>query len=431
VRKHFYGRGGEFLLALGCSVGLTAAIASGFELEDVWSGRGAVILLLSALVLALCDLAAYRRWLTGVAIALGLGGGVSVVVYCQSHHPLTEESANSTFLYLLITLLTALLTYLFSRSRLGSVALFLGSILLTAGASFLQFPVPLWSVILSPAAALGLYLCRSGRLGSGKAQVGMFSPRKSWVQSLALCLISLALAGGIYGGIIRPLNPPTQELKLVTVLRSMESLRVLGVSSTRTVLEEDLTSTASPEEQLSTNQQEENQQEDTPTPTPTPENGQLEDDTQTGLTAVSYETNELDLRWLLLLLIPLGILAVCLLALWRRKHWQRKVEAMEPEQAVLAYYQHLLKKLARMGIRRPEGQTLRRFAQEQEEKIAPFRVGHHTFLWLTQQYEAVFYGGITPSPETLRGFRLVDQQLYPNLRKELGPVAYYLKGFWL
>jgi hypothetical protein len=429
---------GEYFFSLCVAVSLIYVIASGFLMDDVWSGKLSAILPLSALVLLLCYLAAYRRWMTGGAVVVGVILAAAVVIYCQQNHPLADETANSTFLYLLITLLVTVLVYLLGRSRWGTVALFLVGTLIAAGAHFLQFPAPLWSVVVIPTGVIGIFLCRVYLVGLKQALLGREAHWKTWVQSGLLCLLTLALAGGIYGGIIAPLDPPTQELKLISVLRSMESLQVLGVSTTRTVLDTELTSTASPELSQSTDQTQEEEDEE-PKETEVPDNGsdlasddqQEESSEETDLSAVSYDTKTLNLWWLWLLLIPALLAGGCGGLMARRKAWHRKQQTLPPEEALMNYYLFFLSKLRRLEFRRPEGQTLRIFVRENQHRLAHYQVDDVTFQWLTEQYERVFYGGQPVTPETLEKCEAFYQHFYPALRQEVGSVGYYLRGFWL
>ena len=130
----------------------------------------------------------------------------------------------------------------------GPLVLMIAGILICAMAHFLQFPIPIWTlpVFLVSSACLLMYrvFAASAESTSLRGAGGAQYMR----QTAALCMAALLMAGGAYYGIVRPLDPPTQELKLVTALRSMELMQVLGVYTTATVLDTDETSDETPDE---------------------------------------------------------------------------------------------------------------------------------------------------------------------------------------
>lgn len=435
MRAYLKSRVGDLILSLCLTVSLVYTIASGFVLEPVWSGRPYTIVLLSLIVLFVLFLAAYRRILTLICIGVGCGGAVLTVLYMQASHPLAEEAANSVFLYLLITVLTAVLVFLLGRSRAGIIVLFLTGNLIGAGAHFLQFPAPLWSFLLFTFAAFALFFHRVYLAGLKRAALGRVRPGRHLVQGTALCLAALGLAGGLYAGVIRPLNPPTQELKLITLLKSMDTLKVLGVSTVKTVLDPEQTSFQPPEQTQHSNEEGEEPEdvpEETPLSTPPEESlpapEEITGNTKEELSAVSYDRKEWNPLWLLLL-IPLAIAGACVLRLVLRRRWQAKVQALPREDGVVNYYQFFTKRLGRIGLARPEGHTLRKFAEDTAHQLESFAVGEATFAALTEIYEGVLYGCRSVTREEYRLFEEFYRHFAPALRRELGPVKYYLRIF--
>ncbi len=433
--RYLKSRAADLLLSLCLSVSLIYTISSGFELESVWAGQPYTILPLSLAVLFVLFLAAYRRVLTLICIGIGCGVGVFTVLYMQVNHPLADEAANSTFLYLLITVLTAVLVFLLGRSRAGIIGLFLAGNLIGAGAHFLQFPAPLWSFLLFIPAAFVLYFHRVYLAGLRTAELGKVRPGRHLAQAAVLCLVSLGLAGGLYAGVIWPMDPPTQELKLITILKSMDSLRVLGVSTTRTVLNPDLSSIKPPEQTQRSNEEgeEPDDTQEQPSPPPAQQETQPVSENLTGtdqeqLTPVNYPTHQWNPLWLLLL-IPVAIAGAYVLRILLRRRWRAQVQALPHEDAVMNYYRFFVKRLRRIGLKRPEGHTLRKFAEDTDLQLQPFAVGESTFAALTQVYEGVLYGRRTVTEEEYRMFEDFYDHFCRSLRHELGPVRYYLRIF--
>jgi hypothetical protein len=246
----------------------------------------------------------------------------------------------------------------------------------------------------------------------------------------------VALAGGIFFGVVRPLNPPTQELKLVTLLKSMEPLETLGVASTRIVLDPELASQQEPEDRETGDETDQEQQSDSPQgetdlPDQSLNESAREDFTSTlqqTWSAVRYDAHSFQWLWLLLL-IPL---AVALAYLWRyqsRRRWRSRVQALSREDAVVNYYRFFLKRLGRFGLKRSPNVTLREYADANAFQLQPFEGEGCTFAQLTDTYEGVLYGRRQVTDREYAAYEAFFDRFYPALHKELGRVGYWLRAF--
>lgn len=426
-------RAADWLLCLCLTAGLTAALCSGFVLENGLSGQAAAVFVLGAVLQALLLLIAYSRLTKAVGIAAGVVLAAAAVFYMQAHNLLADETANSTFLFLLIETVTAVLVFLLSRTRPGMVVLFLLGTLIQAGSHFLLFPAPLWGFLLFSFAALILFFYRTYTVSLLKAELGKVRTGRYLRQTILVCLAALAVGGGLYFGVVRPLNPPVQDLKLIRILRSMPVLEVLGVSSTEIILDTDLTSQEPPDQtDLGGEQGEEDnmgmegQQPETP---PEPSDVQTEhSDSSQQLTVVRYDRDALQLLWLLLL-IPLLIAGVFALRVVLRRRWHKRVQALPHADAVLTYYPFFLSRLEKIGLKRMPSHTLREYVAHQEVQLQAFDAGNSTFGALTVVYEKALYGGCTVTDEECQAFEQFYTQFYRNLRRETGTAKYCLQLF--
>jgi hypothetical protein len=333
-------------------------------------------------------------------------------------------------------IITAVLVWLLTRSRPGSVALFLAGSILCAGAHFLQFPIPLWCLLLFLPAACASFLVRVYAVAVGRADLVGVKKGAYLGQTVLAALLSVALAGGIFFGVVRPLNPPTQELKLVTLLKSMEPLETLGVASTRIVLDPELASQQEPEDRETGDEADQEQQSDSPQGETDLPDQSLTESVRENLTSTLQQTwsavryDEHSFQWLwLLLLIPL---AVALAYLWRyqsRRRWRSRVQALSREDAVVNYYRFFLKRLGRFGLKRSPNVTLQEYAAANAFQLQPFEGEDCTFAQLTDTYEGVLYGRRQVTDREYAAYEAFFDRFYPALRRELGGVGYWLRAF--
>ncbi|MGM9606061.1 MAG: DUF4129 domain-containing protein [Oscillospiraceae bacterium] len=425
----------DFVLCTCITLALVPAVCSGFVLTDALSGSVIAVLLLSAVLTFLLVLLSRSRKATWLGIAAAFVLAVVGLVYINVYRPFTDETANSAFIFVLVQVITAVLVWLLTRSRPGTVVLFLIGTILCAGAHFLQFPIPAWCLFLFLLAVSASFLYRVYTVSLQKADIISGSQKTYLRQTAIVAMIVMLLAGGVFFGVVRPLNPPTLELKLITVLKSMQQLDRLGVSSTEIVLDPNLESAEEPEDEEKGN--EENEEE-----SDSPQG--VNDIPQTSLTesirenvtsavqqtwaAVRYDQHNFQWLWLLLL-IPAAIAAAYLWRFEHRKRWRKRVQALPRECAVVNYYRYFLKRLSRLGLKRSENATLREYAALNEVQLQPFEGEDCRFADLTATYESVLYGRHRVTDREYAAYEAFFDGFYPGLKKELGPVRYWLKAF--
>ena len=435
MRQYLKNSIADLVLCTCMTLALVPAVCSGFVLTDAFSGNVAAILALSAVLTFVLLLLSRNRKATMAGIAAAVVLAFLGLLYINRSHPFTDETANSTFIFALIQIVTGLLVWLLTRSRPGTVALFLIGTILCAGAHFLQFPIPVWCLYLFLPAASASFLCRVYTVSRQTADIVSVKGKAYLGQTAVVTVIAALLAGAVFFGVVRPLEPPTRELKLITVLRSMESLERLGVSSTQIVLDPELESVEEPEDEEKGN--EENQEEsDSPQgENEIPQQSLTEtirenftSNVQQAWSAVRYDRHNFQWLWLLLL-IPAAIAAAYLWRFERRKRWRKRVQALSRESAVVNYYRYFLKRLGRLGLKRPAQATLREYAAMNQVQLQPFEGEDCRFADLTATYESVLYGRHRVTDREYAQYESFFDGFYPGLKKELGPVRYWLKAF--
>lgn len=438
MRSYLKHKLADTLLCIALTVSLVPTVCSGFALTGRWQQSLLAAALCSAVLQVVFTLLSRRRVTVRLGIAAGAVLAAAAFAYMRAVSPLSDEASNSAFIFALVQIVTALLVFLLSRTRLGVAVMFLVGNLICAGSHFLLFPAPAWCFYLFLAAVFVLFLHRVCTVSAAKAELGAVSVPKYLRQTALLLVVGFGAALGLYFGVVAPLAPPTQELKLITELRSMELLQVLGISGTEIILDPELTSEAPPEDtELGDESGEEESDapdglEETPSPK-TPDTSktlgqQISNTLQEAAEAIRYDGFVWSRLWLLLL-IPLAIAAAYGLRVYRKKQWRKRVRALPREDAVANYYRFFLSRLGRAGIKKSPDSTLREFAENAGKQMEPFETGGVRFGALTAVYEQVLYGRHSVSDEEYTAFERFYDGFYPALRREVGTAKYYLKAF--
>ncbi len=425
----------DLVLCTCMTLALAQAVCSGFVLTGVLSGSVLAGHLLSAAQPFAQVLFSRSRRTIWAGIAAAFVLAVIGLVCVRLNQPFRDETANSAFIFVLVHIVTALLVWLLTRSRPGTIVLFLTGTILCAGAHFLQFPIPVWSLFLFLLAVSASFLYRVHTVSLQKADIVSGSTGTYLRQTGIVAVAVLLLASGVFFGVVQPLDPPTQELKLITVLKSMRQLDRLGVSSLEVVLDPELSSDEEPEDE-ETGSEENEEDSDSPqgeseTPERSPTDTLRESFTSTvqqTWEAVRYDQHDFQWLWLLLL-IPAAIAAAYIVRFERRKRWRKRVRALPRESAVVNYYRYFLKRLSRLGLKRAANATLREYAAFNEVPLQPFEGENCRFAELTAIYESVLYGRHQVTEQEYAAYEAFFDRFYPGLKKELGPVRYWLKAF--
>ena len=433
----------DFLLCA-CMAGVLAVtICSGFNLEGLWAGSTLWAFLCSAVVTAVCFAFAYRRVWQIVGIALGVIVCAAAVLYGRSADVIENEAANSAFIFFMVVFVCTVVVFLLGRTRAGTIVLLVLGTEVIAFAAFLEYQTSPWTIILFPVCALVLLIYRIYLVSAMAARLGNVNLGSYALQAFILTLGAAVIAGGLYFAVVRPIDPPTQKLKLLTVLERMEILQVLGISDLSIITNPDLLTDMDPE-RTEMSGSEEQEPESSPQ-----EDESLPEDESPGMDEESSEvlpeqpetagTSEYAAvrysepgNYLVLVIIGGCILLIAAAYAVRiaiRYVWHRKVMNLSPSGAAVNYYSYFTKRLGRAGIRRAQHQTLKDFVQMNDVKLRSYDVGGATFAGLTAAYEQIIYcgGGITG--EELAGFEAFYASFHRNLRKQVGTVRYYLTAF--
>lgn len=430
----------DFLLCILCQVGLIFTIFSGFLLEDAVCKNTFLVIILLAVFDAILFLFAYNRKLMIAGIILGILAIAFYIFHAASTGVFDDEAANSLGITLFLIFITALIVFLLGRSRGGIIVLFILGTFIIAGAYFLQYEVMLWTFLIFEAAVLLFFLYRNYCVTLGNVQAGKVRLPVFIMQALIVCLIAFVLSCGVYKVIIKPLNPPTRQLKLLTVLEDMDVLRVLGVSSMREMLDPDTLSSEELQQILYSDQLNEAGEQEYDKENEKEESTELSDDSRqdkkdpfrNSLPAELLHNVFHNYGWIYIL-AAIVILIVLLLALRniRRKKWTDRVETLSKENQVVNYYRYFLDRLSRLGYAKPPQRTLSEYAADISHEMEAFASGDITFDKLTEIYIDTYYGAHPVTEEQAGWFKNFYREFPKNTKREIGFFRYILKYFVL
>ena len=440
MKHYLQSRLPDWLLVTAASAAAVSAVCAGFELTGSLADSTGAVVLLAAVMTALLFVLAWKRLTMLAGCAMGAAALGAAVAYAHGVDVMADEAAHGTFLFFVILIFVTLLVFLMARSRAGTGLLFILGVLVLAGAHFLQFPVPFWATFVFTAALALLFFYRLYLVSVKNARVGKITLSGYLKQAVALCLAACLLAGGVFAFVIRPLNPPTQELKLITRLQTMELLQVLGVSTTRTVLVPELSSLEEPEDTEQDRADEDAVEDESDNEVAPPEETPDWEQTQTEAADDERETNaeaqavwyRLPVSYRILIIAGLVVMLFVLLLLLRlalRKRWHDRVRSLDNQSASVNYYEYFAKRLRRAGLGRQKTNTLREYTAMEDSALEPFTVGDADYITLTGLYEGVIYGGLPITDEQVELFESFYGEFHKNLRRELGTARYWLTCF--
>ena len=427
----------DFLLCLLCQIGVVFSALSGFELEDSLYERVPAVILILASADVILFIFAYNRITMFIGIGAGIAALAGVIIYASAGNIFEDEAAHSQGIALAVIVITAAAVFLLGRSRAGIVVLFLLGNIVNAGAYFLKFPVKGWAILIFVFAALLYFLYRNYYVTVLKVRAGKVKPASFIVQAGVIVLAAFALGAGIYEAVVKPLNPPTRELKLIEKFEDMELFKVLGITQMREMYDPDKVTIQQIDYMLYANrlneQGENKDEEDGQTDDNAPEDpvDDLARDVSRYATSFFYFLfDEWGWAWILAAVI-LIIADLFILRYIRRRSWQNRVDSLDNREKIVNYYQYFLSRLSKLGYGKPASHTLYEYSDNIEHEMQAFSSGEVTFSKLTDLYVKTWYGHRDVSDQEAGLFRSFYEDFGKNAKKEVGFFKYCLKYFAL
>lgn len=253
----------------------------------------------------------------------------------------------------------------------------------------------------------------------------------TFVVALVLAVIVMAAGSAVYAGVIKSIAPPAHELKLYDKEKAMTAVGWLGISSTVTVMDPNLTSEQADSEQK--NQPDDNDGNKNEAQAENPSDGIDEWDAlenQNKANVISYELPEVKTLPKIIALI-IAAAAVIALRILSRKWWLAAVMKKPKEERIAKMYHFWLKKYRQISLGKNKEETPYEYALRQKDHLASFSTGRADVMKLTEVFVETNYGTRAVSEEEWQMYLEFHKKFYRMIFKYLGPLRYIVKFFIL
>jgi hypothetical protein len=423
-------------VAVACSLART--IAEGFYVAEDLSANMPLLTGVCAGVTAWLFIGAYSRRLAVIIIVLSvLGVGAAMFAARSSGVDVFSDTETNPYIYFAILILSAAGTFLLSRTKAGCIVLFAAGALLLCGIRFLYEQNHLAEFIVFLVGAATLYALRSYRRNMSDAKTA--KPRFGIMAGTAalVFVLTMALGTAAFYGVVKPLDPPARELKLITHYMSLETLERLGIADRIPELDENMTSDK-------INDDKKNAKPGTDKKEKLPDgvkNDKKDDKDKDDPSALDSSNNPLfrvikylsdnNLWFLIPVIIAAALAAAILIKKIRRRRWLAALAGKPEREQILIMYRWYMKKLQIMKIRRAPDATLYQFVRDASPALKRFASQGADFGELTQIYVKSCYGEEPASGEEVEKYRSFHQVFYKNCLGYLGRFSYMVRFFGL
>jgi len=348
------------------------------------------------------------------------------------------EGADALNIYWILSAMIPLVVFSLSRTRLGIAVLFLIGICLHGIIDFLAYDVMAWCTAVFTFACLCLFPLRQYRLNALRSST--VRPEFSRLSAIAACaaVVGLGLAMLLFFFVIRPLEPPTLDIRLISRTMRYDILERIGVARNYPIPDEMLRS--QPEEDI--DYQSDlllESEDDHPTDAvhlpddefTRPDSGAALPSDADRYASISYEDSIFS--YIIAIVVFLFLLCVSLLLLPRfmRRRMRARLLALGREELVLALFPRYLKVLKRIGLSRAPTQTALEYLSARGERISRYTEGAMGFDRLTEGYLRVRFGGLPVEDDVYEGFLAFFPIFARNYRHLEGGVRYFLRFPWV
>ncbi len=425
VRLHAW----DFILTVLIAIGMHLNTFSAFMIRESYMTNYLLVAVVTTLVMAVMFVIGYNKRNTIIG---GAGWAVFLIgwiIYLRANDLINlEDGADETIpAFWSIVLFGSALIYLLTRSRkilFGAVPI---GLLFCAAFKFLEYPVSVPGLFILIIAVILeiLYLVYKDSLLT--ADYGNYTIRHFLEQSIAIVAVVVMLSSGVFYGIVKPLDPPTRDLKLITKLMSFDILELLGVASTQEVKdpnqgEEDQDEEEPPEEKEEEKDDEENEQNE--------EENKQESDEKISAQTMSYNEKDYTVYWVTALIILL-LAAPFVIKYVLRSRRRRRLNGLDASNQAAFVYDFFLDRLKKLGVGKADSQTILEYAEQQEGVLENFTAEDGTtFEEMTELYNYHLYSKLPIKTEDAAKFVAMYDSFYKNAKAFVGTWRYIHK-FWV
>ena len=387
----------EWLLCMALLVSLDWNLVQSFDLPQTLCTDLTRMILVNIPVVTLLFAAGYSKRSLKIGIPLLIAAGVIIIlISVQSGVSLLEgaDADANVGLYYLVLIVTAVIVCPLARRPAGAAFLGVFGALSNAWFAVLRYPFsePALIVFLLSAAMLFLLAQYNGTMRKVSSVQSSFRPMLAVIT--AVSVLTLAGGTGLYYAIVRPLNPPTQKIQVIERVLSLEVLDQIGISSEQVLVDENLTSDNTNEDEHAVEEGDREQQEEESSGSERPQADHYgsTDQTETLTPAFELLKEHHYLRIALILFILLGISAVAARFLLRHRLWLKKIQKLDREEQVDRIYHHLRERLPVLSVSPPGGDTPNRYAYRIRRQTRILDSSGATWRQLSSTFSKLCYG---------------------------------------
>lgn len=430
----------DYLLCLVISIGVTANVVQGFQVPSAMYTSFATMVIIASIVLVPFFVFSYskRNALIGVAVIVILAV-VTLAVLTSNDLSILEsdEPENNGPLWYLLCVVCPLAVFLLSRTVSGTAVLFVGGALLMAMLAFLEYSFYLRGMIAFLVATGALFIYKRYWRNVMASHTVKVSIHAVVLAGIFVCVLSILGSAGVWYGIIKPLNPPSMELKLITEYLSYEILDIVGVSK-EVEIPDDTISNEPDNDKEKTDNEDAGDNQDDGSSGGNGSNADGQEDSDGGSSANNsdkeynpiFHLEEMPFPWWIIFII-LAIILVLLILFFpiiRRRVWYKKVRGYCNEAQIVLMHNWFIKKFRWLGIVPPGSDTPYEYADRIESHTQMLAAEESTWGKLTEIYVKLSYENRSIADEDVEVYRSVYKEFFKNSRKILGG-KYILKYF--
>ena len=425
VRLHAW----DFILTVLIAIGMHLNTFSAFMIRESYMTNYLLVTVVTTLVMAVMFVIGYNKRNTIIG---GAGWAVFLIgwiIYLRANDLINlEEGADETIpAFWSIVIFGSALIYLLTRSRKILFGAAPVGLLFCAAFKFLEYPVSVPGLFILVIAVILeiLYLVYKDSLLS--ADYGNYTIRHFLEQSIAIVTVVVMLSSGVFYGIVKPLDPPTRDLKLITKLLSFDILELLGVASTQEVKDpnqgdEDQDEEEPPEEKEEEKDDEENEQDE--------DENKQESDEKISAQTISYNEKDYTVYWVTALIILLLATPFVIKYVLRTRR-RRRLNGLDANNQAAFVYDFFLDRLKKLGVGKADSQTILEYAEQQEAVLENFTAEDGTtFEEMTELYNYHLYSKLPVRPEDAKKFMAMYDSFYKNAKAFTGTWR-YIRKFWV
>lgn len=418
----------DFLLTVLIAIGMHLNTFSAFMIRESYMTNYPLIATATVLVMLLMFVFGYNK--RNAMIGAGsMAAALAIwIIYLRAKDMLSlEEGADETFpAFWTIVVFGSAIIYLLTRSR--KVLFFAAPIglLFCAAFRFLEYPVSVPGLFLLVAAVILeiMYLVYKDSLLN--ADYGNYTIRHFLEQSVAICTVVIMLATGVFYGIVKPLDPPTRDLKLITKLMSFDIMELLGVASTQEV--KDPNDQNDNEDEDRQDEQEEEQEEEKEEDREDEQNRESEEDI--AASSITYDERDYTVYWVTALVLFLLATPFVIKYVLRARR-RRRLNGLDASNQAAFVYDFFLNRFKKLGFGKADSATILEYAEHQEEFLQNFTATDGTtFEELTEVFNRHLYSKTPIEEEQAKHFVAIYDSFYKNAKQYLGTWK-YIRKFWV